>query len=323
MLRRGAFIAFALAALLLVLIAVSTTTSASSGNFSILSTTFKSSASTDVYPGSRRAHLRIDVQYLGQATIYAIAGQLKVPNGISPSYGYGLTSPAKDLNGTAKSYAKPGDVFYFDFYLDVDKSVSPGTYDATLTISFRNETKPSEYFSESYSISIVIAQCPQLNLVVVDASWSPGAYPGTISTSLRVTVRNAGDCDLRNAIVKLRLPSGMSPEESTAYLGALARGDQATMQFSGIDIGEEVRPGGYSATLYIDGTAQTPDGVAYEASTTVPLAIEVDAPTADLYVLRLFSAQWGEARPSPAYPGSKYAPPVSYTHLTLPTNREV
>jgi len=308
LLRRGAFIAFALAASLLVLIAVSTTTSASSGNFSILSTTFKSSASTDVYPGSRRAHLRIDVQYLGQATIYAIAGQLKVPNGISPSYGYGLTSPAKDLNGTAKSYAKPGDVFYFDFYLDVDKSVSPGTYDATLTISFRNETKPSEYFSESYSISIVIAQCPQLNLVVVDASWSPGAYPGTISTSLRVTVRNAGDCDLRNAIVKLRLPSGMSPEESTAYLGALARGDQATMQFSGIDIGEEVRPGGYSATLYIDGTAQTPDGVAYEASTTVPLAIEVDAPTADLYVLRLFSAQWGEARPSPAYPGSKYAP---------------
>jgi len=305
--RRSAFIVIALATLLLMLI-VASTASASSDNFKILSTTFKSSAGTDVYPGSRRAHLRIDVQYLGQTTIYAIAGQLKVPNGISPSYGYGLTSPARDLNGTTKSYAKPGDAFYFDFYLDVDKSVNPGIYNATLTISFRNETRPSEYLSESYSINIVIAQYPQLNLAVVDASWSPGAHPGTIGTSLRITVRNVGDCDLRNAIVKLKLPSGMSPEESTAYLGALARGDQATMQFSGIDVGENVRPGTYSAVLYVDGSAQTPDGVAYSASTTVPLAIEVKAVTADLYVLRLFSAQWGEARPSPAYPGSKYAP---------------
>jgi len=307
LLRRGTFIAIALATLSLMLI-VASTASASSDNFEILSTTFKSSAGTDVYPGSRRAQLRIDVQYLGQTTIYAIAGQLKVPNEISPSYGYGLTSPARDLNGTTKSYAKPGDVFYFDFYLDVDKSANPGIYNATLIISFRNETRPSEYFSESYMINIVIAQYPQLNLVVVDASWSPGAYPGTIGTSLRITIRNVGGCDLRNAIVKLKLPSGMSPEESTAQLGALARGDQATMQFSGIDVGENVRPGTYSAVLYVDGSAQTPDGVAYSASTTVPLVIEVGAPTADLYVLKPFSAQWGEARPSPAYPGSKYAP---------------
>jgi len=308
LIRKSVFMTIALTALLLLLIVASTTAWASSGNFKILSTTFKSSAGTDVYPGSRRAQLRIDVQYLGQATIYAIAGQLKVPNGISPSYGYGLTSPARDLNGTAKSYAKPGDVFYFEFYLDIDKSVSPGTYNATLIISFRNETKPSEYLSESYSINITVDQYPPLKLAAVDVSWSPRAYPGTTDTSLRITIRNVGDCDLRNAIARLKLPSGMSPEESTAQLGALARGDQATMQFSRIDVGEDVGPGRYSATLNVDGTAQTPDGVTYNASTTVPLTIEVEAPTPDLYVLRLFSVQWGEARPSPAYPGSKYAP---------------
>jgi len=248
--------------------------------------------------------LRVDVQYVGASRIYSIAGQLKdLPSGISPSYS--STSPARDLSDTAKTSASPGDVFYFEFYLDVDKSVDPGVYAATLVISFRNETSQ---LSESYSIGLVVAQYPQLNLLAVDTSWSPGAYPGTTSTSLRVTIRNVGDCDLRNAIVKLRLPSGMSPEESTTRLEALARGDQATIEFSDIDVGEDVRPGNHSATLYIDGVAQTPDGVAYNAFTTVPLTIEVEAPTADLYVLKLFSTQWGEARPSPTYPSSKYAP---------------
>lgn len=303
--RKSALVAIILTILSLLLIAVSTTTRASSGNFEVLSITFKSSAGTDVYPGSKRADLRVDVRYVGGSSISAISGQIKdLPSGISPSYS--STSPARDLNGTVKASAQAGDVLYFEFYLDVDKSVSPGTYSATLIISFRNGT--SQQLNEYYIVELIIAQYPQLDLVVVDASWSPSAYPGTTSTSLRVTIRNAGDCDLRNAIVKLRLPSGMSPEESTTQLGALAQGDQTTIQFSDIDVSESVRPGSYSATLYINGTAQTPDGVAYDTSTSVSFTIEVKALTADLYVLRLFSTQWGEARPSPTYPGSKYAP---------------
>jgi PKD repeat protein len=301
--RKSILIAIILTTLPLLLIATFTTTQASSGNFEVLSTTFKSSVGADVYPGSKRASLRVDVRYVGGSSISAISGQIKdLPSGISPSYS--STSPARDLDGAVKASAQAGDVFYFEFYLDVDKSVSPGTYSATLVISFRNGT--SQQLKEYYIVELVIAQYPQLDLVVVDASWSPSAYPGTTSTSLRVTIRNAGDCDLRNAIVKLRLPSGMSPEESTTQLGALARGDQATIQFNDIDVSESVRPGSYSATLYINGTAQTPDGVAYDASTSVSLTIEVKALTADLYVLRLFSTQWGETRPSPTYPGSKY-----------------
>jgi hypothetical protein len=300
--RGGTSIAIALT---LVLAIALTAASASSSSFEVLSTTFKSSAGTDVYPGSGRAQLRVDVRYLGQATIYSIAGQLKVPSGMSPSYGYGLTSPARDPNGTARTYANPGDVLYFEFHLDVDKSLSPGAYNATLTISFREGATTS---SEDHSISITVAQYPRLDLRAVDVSWSPGAYNGTTDTSLRVTVRNVGGSDLRSAIVKLELPEGMSPRESTAQLGALARGDQATVQFSGIDVGEGVAPGAYSAALHVNGTAQTPDGVTYDASADVPLTIKVDAPTRELYVLKLFSAQWGEARPSPSYPGSKYAP---------------
>jgi hypothetical protein len=308
--RKSILIAIILTTLPLLLIATFTTTQASSGNFEVLSTTFKSSVGADVYPGSKRASLRVDVRYVGGSSISDISGQIKdLPSGISPSYS--PTSPARGLDGAVKASAKPDDVFYFEFYLDVDKSVSPGTYSATLVISFKNDTsRPSIH--EYYMVDLVIAQYPRLNLVAVDASWSPDAYPATTSTSLKVTIRNMGDCNLRNAIVKLRLPSGMSPEESTTQLGALARGDQATIQFNYIDVSESVRPGSYSATLYINGTAQTPDGVAYDASTSISFTIEVKALSADLYVLRLFSAQWGEARPgeapSPTYPGSKYAP---------------
>ena len=302
-----AVVAMALIALILASMALPATASPSSTNFKILSTNFKSSASADVYPGSKRANLRVDVQYIGQTAIYAIAGQLRdLPSGISPSYGYGLTSPARDLNGTARTRAHPGDVFYFEFYLDVDKSVSPGSYSVTLVISFRNET--GAQLEESHPISITIAQYPELTLAVVDASWSPGAYPGTTDTSLGVTIKNVGDCDLRSAIVRLELPNGMGPRELRAQLGALARGDQATLYFSDIDIGEEIGPGDYFATLYVDGTAQTLDGVTYDASTSLALTTRVSALTKDLYVLRLFSAQWGEARPSPSYPESKYVP---------------
>jgi len=289
---------------LIALVVVLAVTSASSSSFEILSIAFKSSAGTDVYPGSKMARLRVDVRYVGEGDVYAVAGRLKdLPSGLSPSYG--SASPARDLDGEVKTRVRPGDVLYFEFYLDVDKSVSPGIYVLTLVISFRNDTS---WFDEGYPVYVVIAQYPQLDLEVVDVSWSPAAYPGTSGTSLRITVRNVGDCDLRNAMVRLKLPDGMSPKESTVQLGVLARGDQATMSFNGIDVSEEVRPGNYSATLYVEGTALTPDGVAYRASTSASIVIEVDTPTADLYVLRLFSSHWGEARPVPAYPGSKYTP---------------
>ncbi|MEM2534498.1 MAG: hypothetical protein QXD12_01705, partial [Candidatus Nezhaarchaeales archaeon] len=89
----------------------------SSSNFEIKSMTFKSSAGTDVYPGSRKAYLRVDVQYNGSSSIHSVAGLLSPPAGVTASYGYGLTSPARDLNGTVKAVVESCDVFYFEFYL--------------------------------------------------------------------------------------------------------------------------------------------------------------------------------------------------------------
>lgn len=292
-----------LALALTLLITPFITTLAQAYNFEIMSTAFRSTAGTDVYPGSRRAHLRIDIQYKGSINAYAVSGLLSPPAGITPSYGYGLTSPARDLNGSVKTVIEPGDVFYFEFYLDVDKSLGPGTYNATLSISYRCG---SSQYREDYTIEIALAEYPQLNFVTVDVSWSPAAYPGTIDTTLRVTLRNVGQSDLRSAIVRLELPSGMKPADLTVQVGPIAVGDQATLQFSDIDIGEDVKPGMYHAALIMDGVAQTPDGVTYNASTTIPLTVEVSAITRDLYVIEPFSIQWGEARPSPSYPGSRY-----------------
>lgn len=275
----------------------------SSSNFEIKSMTFRSSAGTDVYPGSRRAYLRVDVQYNGPSSAYSVAGLLSPPDGVTASYGYGLASPARDLNGTVKAVVEPGDVFYFEFYLDVDKNVRPGNYSVSLSISYRSN---SSQYSENYTIEITIADYPELSFVAVEVSWSPGAYPGTTDTALRVTIRNVGQSDLRSAICRLELPEGMRPRNSTAQIGYIAVGDQATLQFTGIDISENVNPGKYTAILVVDGVAQTLDGVTYNASTNIPLTVEVNAITSDLYVLEPFSIQWGEARPTPSYPGSRY-----------------
>ncbi|MHC1628445.1 MAG: COG1361 S-layer family protein [Candidatus Nezhaarchaeales archaeon] len=282
---------------------------AQTSNFEVISKSFKSSASSDVYPGSKRAQLRIDMRYIGSTTIYAVAGCLEdLPSGITPSYGYSLCSPARDLNGSAKVYVKPGDIIYFTFYLDVDKSVTPGTYNVTLVISYRDGDAGATLYNESYTINITISPYPELKFTVVDASWSPGAYPGTIDTALRVTLRNNGESALRNAIVKLKLPSGMEPSELQTQLGYVDVGDQATLQFNDIDIDEYLTPGTYTVTLTINGVAETPDEVTYDASTTILTSVKVDALTSDLYVIKPLAAQWGEARPRPSYPSSRYMP---------------
>lgn len=275
-------------------------------SFEALSTTFKSSASTDVYPGSRGAQLRVDVRYRGATPVYAVVGCLEnLPNGVTPSLGSSLCSPARDLNGSTVIEVKGGDVVYFNFYLDVNRSVIPGTYMVNLVVSYRNSTG---LHNESIPVRIAISQYPELRFDVVDSSWAPGAYPGTIDTALRVTLRNNGECNLRSAIVRVSLPSGMRPSQVQAQMGYVAVGNQVTLQFSDIDIDESLTAGYYSATLTIDGVAETPDGVAYSASSTLVVQVKVDSLTSDLFVLNPITIQWGEARPQPSYQGSRYIP---------------
>ncbi|MEM4576059.1 MAG: hypothetical protein QW701_01205 [Candidatus Nezhaarchaeales archaeon] len=277
---------------------------AQSSSFEVLSTSFKSSAGMDVYPGSRRAYLRIDVQYHGTEDAYSVTGYLKdLPPGISPSFGYGLTSPARDPNGTTKISISQGDIFYFDFYLDVNKGVEPDTYDLTLIVSYKIGTETK---SENFRVSIAIAPYPELRIIAVDVSWNPGAYPRTIDASLRVTIRNVGTSDLRNAVAKLLLPEGFRPRELSTQVNPIVAGDQALIQFNDIDI--DVGQGSYTAIIDINGTAQTPDGVTYNASASISISIKVEAVASELYVIKPLSAQWGEAQPRPSYPGSRYVP---------------
>jgi len=245
-------------------------------DFHIIYVNVRSSADTaEIYPGSRRVSLKIEVVYKDATTAREVVGWLNLTDGISFSSGSGACSPARLLNGSVAQEVGLNTHVTFEYSLDIADSVEPKDYNLGLNITY---VKENSIQFETYMITVTVSPYPQISLKVVDAYFSPASYPGSVDTNLYVILENNGSCTINSANFNVTLPSGFTVKNPRASTGLVNRGDRFTLTFTGISIPVNASVGNYDATIHADCSARTQDGVAYSNSTTLTVPVKVESP---------------------------------------------
>ncbi|MEM2960237.1 MAG: hypothetical protein QXU67_01390 [Candidatus Bathyarchaeia archaeon] len=276
-------------------------------NFSIVDVTVRSSSgSPKVYPGSRRASLRIEAIYLNDMVATLITGRLKTVEGIDFSAGSSSSTQARSLNGSIALRVEKGEHLTFDYYLDISKSLNPGNYNLILNITYRLENSTT-IFSEEHNVSITIFNYPEIQLRIIDAYLSPVSCPGAVSTNLYILMENAGESNIDSADFEVTLPASFTVREPKARAGAISSSGRFTITFSGISVPQNAIVGTYYAVVYVDATMRTEDNVDYHASTNIRVYFEItNPPKEDPIVISAVSVLY-QGSPAPLLPSANGA----------------
>ncbi|MCS7128523.1 MAG: hypothetical protein RMI83_04560 [Desulfurococcaceae archaeon] len=169
---------------------------------------------------------------------------------------------------------------YGDFFTvtSSELSVSEGLAVFQVDLVAFGTVNGAEFWSnQSYVIQLNVS-IPQLALGVVDAYWSSGlVYPGTQGVDLGVVIENLDAINVVDALVKILLPKGFSPEVIGVSEVSVASGSRTTVIFRSISIDPEVRPGVYVAKLVIDGVALARDGSFYRIHSEYSMLLSVSS----------------------------------------------
>ncbi|MEM4791093.1 MAG: hypothetical protein QW780_03190 [Sulfolobales archaeon] len=251
--------------------------------FSVESTSFRSSTGGSVYPGSANARLVVGVRYLGAESARSVHGCIDLPAGFSVQY---RCVGARDPNGSTTAYVYYGDVVYFSFIVDVDRSVAPASYIAKLNVSAR---VGASLVSELLEVGVHVSPYPRLQLELSDAYWSPEAYPGTANTNLYIVFR-ANDIRIDSASVIVELPEGFYPRVARRSIGAVGRYSTFTVVVPGVSLSKNLSPGLYTVLVKVNATAVTDDGVYYDTSSTTQVQVQVSG--SPQLLLKLVTSGW-------------------------------
>ncbi|MEM1989080.1 MAG: hypothetical protein QW782_00385 [Candidatus Bathyarchaeia archaeon] len=263
-----------------------------------------SSGSPKIYPGSRRVNLRIETMYGGNETATRVYGHLKTVYGINFSAGSGPTAQARDPDGTIKSRVERGEYAIFNYYLDISKALTPNVYTLSLNITYVLE-RSDEIRWEIHYVPIKISEYPSLALSVIDAYLSPASYPGSVDTNLYVLIENSGESDIVSARFTVILPEGFRISNSRASVGTVYAGERFTITFTGISVPLDARIGAHSATIHVDASMRTDDGVNYNSLGAVAVGFLVsDVPKENPIVISSVSVLY-RGSPAPLLPSAR------------------
>jgi hypothetical protein len=260
------------------LVFVNLTHGESNEDFHIVYVNVKSSVDTaEIYPGSKRVNLKIEAVYQNVTPAGNVVGWLNTTAaaGIGFSSGSGSCSPARLLNGSFAENVSLNTYITFEYFLDISKTVSPGSYNLTLKIAYSKDGVPWE---ELKNITLTVGGYPPISLRVVDAYFSPSSYPGSVDTNLYILLENSGDNTITSAYFNLTDLDGFIVKNPRASTGLVNKGDRFTLAFTGISIPPDANIATYNAAIYADCSARTEDGVAYNKTTTLTVPVKVEAP---------------------------------------------
>ncbi|MEM3591540.1 MAG: hypothetical protein QW702_05515 [Candidatus Bathyarchaeia archaeon] len=262
-----------------------------------------SSGSLKIYPGSRRASLRIEAIYIGDESAIHVYGHLRTAEGINFSAGSGPVAQARALNGSIDLKVEKGEYITFDYYLDVSKSLEPGVYVLSLNITYRLETASALRW-EVHEVPFEVSEYPRLSLSVIDAYLSPASYPGSVNTNLYVLMENSGESNIVSARFNVALPEGFVINSPRASVGAVNVGERFTIMFSGVSVPLNAEVGAYSATIYVNAAMRTDDNVNYNSTGTVTVKFRVsDPPREDPIIISSVSILY-QGSPAPLLPSA-------------------
>ncbi len=249
--------------------------------FNIIYTGFKSSTGGDVYPGSSNAELVVEAQYVSPYNATNVYARItSLPQGFE--FVDTPTSPAYGLDGKIVEEISSGDIVDFKFRINVNKSVSPGTYVLTINITYTQEITTGVYnlTYEIHNVSIKVSPYPPLSIDLIDVYWEPYGYPGMTGATLVIEYRNTGESRITGGTAEILLPNIISPNHTRTSIPSTQSDQRNTLRFTNLDISPEAKPGQYNATLVFKAELSTPDGVPYNATLSTNMVFEIEKPPA-------------------------------------------
>ncbi len=249
--------------------------------FQIVDTMFKSRVGGPVYPGSQDASLKINVKFYGELNASRVyAHIISTPSGFNFDE---LVSPAYNYNGRIATTVSPGEIVYFKYAVNIDKSVQPGTYLVRLNITYIYNL--TQYY-HVISIEVHINNYPNLNIRLIETYWTPDGYPGEESASLHVVILNDADITIKQALVNATIQAPIEPTKLRTETGNINPYSRSDIVFSNIFIKPDAKPGKYTGIISFDAEATTNDGVTYYAKTQLVISVTIQsAPRINLKIV--------------------------------------
>jgi len=266
---------------------------ATANNLTLVSESVYSSAGTpEIYPGSRSVTIMLDVRNDENYSISNVQGCFNFPEGITPTLNYGYCVEATDLRGQYKSSYDSGEVFRLETMVNVNKSVTPGTYPITVNVTYVLNTPTSQVKrNTTITANITISSYPPVKLRVTDHWWSTShVYPGTSGATLYVRLRNNGSVSIRGGSASLILLYPLQPPQVRINLPSINSGEDVVLSFNQVDIPVTVKSGLHKALLLMNVSAVTDDGVTYSRVAVIPLTLFVSYPPKPY--LKVIDAGW-------------------------------
>ena len=239
----------------------------------------------NVYPGSKDVTLVVLVTN-NFKDLVSVTGCLQLPQGFTDIYGSNMTKAVgfvKEEEDKIRQNIDKGETFEFNFNLNVNSSLAPGTYYATIELEYKyleaGELKSGS--STLDNVPLKVSDFPKVDFSIDNIYWSAtdGSYinatPGGRNLILNLDLKNIGEANLSNVDARLYMPNGFKPDQVSVSMGALTRGSIATLSFTGIHIDYEIEPRVYYGTLEIESTFRGYGGASktYYAYLEVPLKI--------------------------------------------------
>ncbi len=266
----------------------------------ISSNTYSSAGTKQIYPGSKDVTMVVEVQNNEAFNISYVQACFTFPRGIAPASGYGSCVDATDLNGVYRTHYAPGQIFKFTEVVNVNKSVTPGTYAVMLKVYYTiDEPNQSVRTFKTLTTWITVSRYPPVRLKIVDEWWGSGeVFPGTSGATLYVRLKNVGTTNVDGGRAVLTVPEPLTPRKVRVSIPALSKGSAVTLAFNGIDVPVTVKPGVLNASLNLSLTAVTQDGVTYSYTILENIPLNISKPPKPL--IKLINAVW-----APTYMSSR------------------
>lgn len=162
------------------------------------------------------------------------------------------------------------------------------------------------------------ARCgnPSLSFEVLDAYFSPLAYPGSSDTDLYLVLNNTSKADILYAIFNAALPYGFLIKESTVRVSErIIQGEIFTLRFSGVSIPSNAYVGKYPVTVTVN--ARTNGSTDWE-TTTLYAEVQVEAQMPEKPIMLAAVNILYEGAPAPLLPSARNVVVRAYFINTLP-----
>ncbi len=265
-----------------------------------------------VYPGSSNVVLVVEMINNYPFTIDSLVGNLSLPAGFTDGFGheYAVSIAIVESNSSVRNYIRPGESFRLNYVLEINESISPGTYYAVLSINYTYYNSSSgTVITSTYhygNIPLTVSDFPSFSFSIERIVWMVdgvelNATPGSRGLSLHVFLRNLGDEDASDLIGILDLSSPFHPFEATGFYGSVASGMVFELVFNGIDIDYSASPGIYYQQLILNFSfIGYGDAIKYYS---IPLNISLSLDDNEYAGLKIVRVYWdGYAK---VYPGSR------------------